>query len=117
MTAIFNSLPISIKKTQAQFAQVNSMRAYYGHVLDNLRPDEMIELTFGDESSRHRAHTIVLSAAEKKWGRSRIKTSNSTKDHTLRIWFNPIYPVPDLEPLEQITVSLDKLETLTPEGN
>jgi hypothetical protein len=106
-----NSLPVSIKRTQAQFAQVNSMRGYYTHVLENLRPGEMIELTFVDEASRHRAHTSILSAGEKLWGRGRIKTSNTMNNHTVRIWFNPIYPVPDLGPIEQIKVPLENLET------
>ena len=112
MNSLLNSMPISIKRTEAKFTQVHSMQEYYTRVLENLRPNEIIELAYGDEESRHRAHTSILSAGEKKWGKSRIKTSNSTKDHTIRIWFNPVYPIPELDALEQIKVTLDQLETL-----
>lgn len=112
MASDLNSLPIGIKRTQAKFAQVHNMKEYYTRVLENLRPDEVIELTFGDEDSRHRAHTSLLYAAEKKWGRGRVKTSNSTRDHTIMIWFNPVLPLPELEPLEQIKVPLENLELL-----
>lgn len=112
MQGELNSLPISIKRAPAQFCQVNNMRAYYTHVLENLRPGEVIELTFADEPSRHRAHTSILNAAEKKWGRGRVKSSNSTANHTIRIWFNPALPTPELAPLEQIQVPLEQLQTM-----
>ena len=111
MSSDLNSLPISITRSSAKFALVPNMREYFSRVLENLLPDEVIELTFSDEESRHRAHTSILTAAEKKWGRARIKTSNSSKNHTVRIWFNPVLPIPELEPLEQIQVPLEKLET------
>jgi len=113
MNAVLNSLPVSIRRTEAKFSQVRNMTEYYTRVLENLRPDEVIEMTFADEESRHRAHTSILGAAAKKWGKGRVKTGNTIANHTVRIWFNPVFPAPDLDPLETIQVPLEKLETLT----